>query len=202
MVLFCFCTLWGWPKATKRPLNSPSCSTSFSNPSFIAANYLADNFFTTTSPGTVPMSSSSGNNTPEPEVSSAALPEVLSQPDKADFSHKEKDFLHTHRDAYQAHCSKLDKIAKGSQKVKGDKKHWVVDVIYPEFACKFNGSGSNAESVKQVSSSRVHSGDDRLSYFLLEARKMVLVRGHNLRHSSPENSRTQTPNILRWCETP
>ena len=28
------------------------------------------------------------------------------------------------------------------------------------------------------------------------------VRGHNLRHSSPENSQTQTPNILRRCETP
>ena len=28
------------------------------------------------------------------------------------------------------------------------------------------------------------------------------VRGYNLRHSSPENSRTQTPNILRRGETP
>ena len=101
------------------------------------------------------MSSPSSNNTPEPEVSgTVSLPVVTTQPDQAEFSREERDFLRTHLAAYRVHCGKLDQIAKGPRKVagvKGDKKRWVLDVVYPEFTRKFNGSGSNAESLKQVS---------------------------------------------------
>jgi len=99
------------------------------------------------------MSSPSSNNTPEPDVSGTSLPVAATQPDQAEFTHEERDFLCTHLPAYRAHCGKLDKVACSPRKVqgvKGDKKRWVLDVVYPEFSRKFSGSGSNAESLKQV----------------------------------------------------
>ena len=115
------------------------------------------------------MSSPSSNSTPEPDTVSGtlSLPAASTQPDQAEFTREESDFLHTQLPAYQAHCGKLDKVAQGPRKtkgVKGDKKRWVLKVVYPEFIRKFDGSGSNAESLKQVSIFRVYIfGEKHLS---------------------------------------
>jgi len=112
------------------------------------------------------MSSPSGNSTPEPDISGASLPVAPTRPDQAEFTREERDFLRTYISAYRAHCGKLDKVAHGPRKVKGvkgDKKRWVLDVVYPEFARKFNGSGSNAESLKQVSTLMVYFRGTQLS---------------------------------------